>query len=149
MHAKLLVTPAGMQQLKQTRRSLQKQIEHAATTLREAYTSGGEDSVAMALSHLQQLEAKQAQVTSTLQHAKVLQKKRYTHTVELGSTVELQTDGTTRSFTLVNSAEADPTFNRISPESPLGHSLMHHRPGDDVTVNTLGKVLKFHIAHVE
>ncbi|HXQ49390.1 MAG TPA: transcription elongation factor GreA [Thermoplasmata archaeon] len=62
--------------------------------------------------------------------------------VTIGSTVRV-TDGSGEelSFTIVGSAEADPTHDKISNESPVGRALLGKRKGQVVTVEVpAGKV---------
>jgi transcription elongation factor GreA len=59
-----------------------------------------------------------------------------TESVSVGSTVTLRDrdKGETRMYTLVGSAEADPTNSRLSNESPVGQAILGKRVGDVVTV---------------
>lgn len=55
--------------------------------------------------------------------------------VTVGSTVRLMGEaGEELSYTIVGSAEADPSKDRISNESPVGRALLGKRKGDTVTV---------------
>jgi transcription elongation factor GreA len=59
-----------------------------------------------------------------------------TEKVSVGSTVTLRDKkaGDVRIYTLVGSAEADPTKARLSNESPVGQAIIGKRVGDVVTV---------------
>ncbi len=59
-----------------------------------------------------------------------------TDKVSVGSTVTLRDKkaGDVRIYTLVGSAEADPTKARLSNESPVGQAIIGKRVGDVVTV---------------
>ncbi|MCE5252658.1 MAG: transcription elongation factor GreA [Actinomycetia bacterium] len=59
-----------------------------------------------------------------------------TDRVCVGSTVTLRDKGSgdVRIYTVVGSAEADPTKAKISNESPIGQAIMGKRVGDEVTV---------------
>jgi transcription elongation factor GreA len=59
-----------------------------------------------------------------------------TDKVSVGSTVTLrdQKAGDVRIYTLVGSAEADPSRARLSNESPVGQAIIGKRVGDVVTV---------------
>jgi len=59
-----------------------------------------------------------------------------TEKVSVGSTVTLRDKdaGETRIYTLVGSAEADPSKARLSNESPVGQAIIGKRVGDVVTV---------------
>lgn len=55
--------------------------------------------------------------------------------VNLGSTITVRyKDGEETSYTLVGSAEADPSQGRISNESPMGRSLLDRGVGEEVEV---------------
>ena len=56
--------------------------------------------------------------------------------VRLGSTVVVEHDGETMTFTVVGSAEADPARGRISSSSPVGGALLGHDVGYEVEVRT-------------
>jgi transcription elongation factor GreA len=60
-----------------------------------------------------------------------------TDRVSVGSTVTLRDKkkGDIRIYTLVGSAEADPTKARLSNESPVGQAILGKKVGDLVTVN--------------
>jgi len=60
-----------------------------------------------------------------------------TDKVSVGSTVTLRDRkvGDVRIYTLVGSAEADPTKAKLSNESPVGQAILGKRVGDVVTVN--------------
>lgn len=47
-------------------------------------------------------------------------------------------DGEEETYTIVGSAEADPFEGKISNDSPIAKSLIGHRVGDEVTVQTPG-----------
>ena len=60
-------------------------------------------------------------------------------TVRLGITIDVETDrGTSRTFTLVSSAEANSATGKLSDQSPVGRALMGHAIGDKVEVTTPG-----------
>lgn len=71
--------------------------------------------------------------------------------VTFGSTVTVQApdDDRPETYQLVGSAEADPTAGKISVESPLGKALLGHKPGDEVTVETPGGLMRFRILRCE
>jgi len=55
--------------------------------------------------------------------------------VRLGTHVTVsESDGTTETYYLVGSSEADPRKRLISNESPIGRALIGKRVGDEVTV---------------
>jgi transcription elongation factor GreA len=68
--------------------------------------------------------------------------------VELGSTVHVRDAEGEDVYTLVTSAEADPTLGLISDRSPVGRALLGRCPGDEVQVTTPGGVRRLTIVDV-
>lgn len=61
--------------------------------------------------------------------------------VRVGTQVDLaNSTGTSRTFKIVETFEADPKTGKISDESPVGKALMGHKVGDVVEVSTPGGV---------
>ncbi len=75
-----------------------------------------------------------------LEHAVILEAPVATDgrkVVGLGSRVEVETNrGTSRTFTLVSTVEANATTGKLSNESPVGKALMGHAEKDQVEVTT-------------
>lgn len=55
---------------------------------------------------------------------------------DIGSRVTVEVDGLEAVYTLVGSAEADPSAGRLSVASPVGKALVGTRAGDEVDVET-------------
>ena len=55
---------------------------------------------------------------------------------DLGSRITVEIDGTTDTYTLVGTAEADPSSGRLSVASPVGRALLGAVAGDEVAVQT-------------
>ena len=69
--------------------------------------------------------------------------------VQIGSTVSVTAaEGKKQEFTIVGSAEADPTHGRISNESPVGRALLGKRVGDEVLVNAPKGALRFTVVKI-
>lgn len=72
--------------------------------------------------------------------------------VDVGETVVLQMDDdippTVETYTIVSPAESAPDQGRISYESPVGHSLLKHKVGDEVTVIVPAGKLHYRIVAV-
>jgi transcription elongation factor GreA len=70
--------------------------------------------------------------------------------VRIGMEVEVETDsGSTRTFKLVETFEADPKTGLISDQSPVGKALMGHKEHDEVTVSTPGGVSTYTILSIK
>ncbi len=70
-------------------------------------------------------------------------------TIQLGSTVVLETDGLTKTFEIVGPAETEPTKGRISHQSPLGAALLGHKAGDVVEIQTGTGAKKYTILKIQ
>ena len=70
--------------------------------------------------------------------------------VRIGMEVGVETEtGTTRTFKLVETFEADPKSGLISDQSPVGKALMGHKEGDEVSVSTPGEVTSYAITSIK
>lgn len=81
------------------------------------------------------LETRITEIETILQNASIIQAGNGS-TVVLGSTVELEANGKTVTYTVVGPVEADPLEGKVSNESPIGQALMGKAVGDTVTINT-------------
>jgi len=84
------------------------------------------------------LEHRIANLQEKLRRARVIKDSDIeTDKVSVGSTVTLRDKkvGDVRIYTLVGSAEADPSKAKLSNESPVGQAILGKRVGDVVTVN--------------
>lgn len=73
-----------------------------------------------------------------------------TEVVSLGTTVILRDleFGDELEYTLVGSAEADPTELKISNESPVGQAILGQKVGSVVEVNVPAGILKYEIMNI-
>ncbi|ADG81117.1 GreA/GreB family elongation factor [Thermincola ferriacetica] len=71
----------------------------------------------------------------------------HTDVVSIGSTVLLKDleFGDEIAYTIVGSAEADPSANKISNESPVGKALLGQKTGEIIEVNVPAGTLKYQI----
>lgn len=68
--------------------------------------------------------------------------------VNLGSTVELTTDGKTVTYTVVGPVEADPLSGKISNESPIGEALFGKKIGETAVIVTPKGEVVYTIANI-
>ena len=69
--------------------------------------------------------------------------------VVIGSVVKVAMEGTKKQdYTIVGSAESDPSAGKISNESPIGQALLGHKVGDKVEVSTPSGVVKLAIVKI-
>jgi transcription elongation factor GreA len=99
------------------------------------------------------LEKQIADLEEKLRNAKVIDKKSVnTDAVGVGVVVHVKDQKTDKStkYTLVGSAEADPTEHKLSNESPIGKALLGHKRGDIVSVPVpRGPARKLKITKIE
>jgi transcription elongation factor GreA len=99
------------------------------------------------------LEQRISQLEERLRRATVVEKKDVdTDVVSVGVRVHVkdQKSGDSRKFQLVGSAEADPTEDKLSNESPIGSALIGHKKGDVVTIDVpRGPKKKLKITKIE
>lgn len=72
-----------------------------------------------------------------LEHYQLIERASSNDRVVLGSgVVNQEPEGSPESFFIVGSVEANPSPGINSDESPLGKSLLNHKIGDEITVDT-------------
>jgi transcription elongation factor GreA len=97
------------------------------------------------------VEGRISTLENMIRNAKIIQEDDMnSDTVQLGKKVtfvELP-DGDEESYTIVGSAEADPFEGKISNDSPIAKSLLGHKVGAKVTVQTPGGEMNVKIVEV-
>lgn len=86
-----------------------------------------------------------------LRHARIIDPSEAPpDTVSIGATVLLKDleYGDEIEYTIVGSAEADPTANKISNESPVGRAILGQKVGAVVEVKVPAGVLKYQILNI-
>lgn len=86
-----------------------------------------------------------------LRNARIIeQEQNNSNIVQIGTKISLKDMeyGDSFEYTIVGSAEADPTNNRISFESPVGKAIIGKKTGDVVEVNVPVGVVKYKIVSV-
>ena len=68
--------------------------------------------------------------------------------VELGSRVEVNMDGQTKSFLILGSEETNPSEGIISHHSPLGATLLGRQVGDEINLKLANRWLKIRIIKI-
>lgn len=87
-----------------------------------------------------------------LRNARIIQEADvHTDAVSIGSTVLLQDVEFNEEvqYTIVGSAEADPTSNKISNESPVGRALIGQTVGSTVDVSVPAGTIQFQILNIK
>lgn len=83
-------------------------------------------------------ESKIQDLEEILREAVVITKPKHTKTVQIGSTIEVDSAHGRETFTIVGSEEADPVNGRISNESPMGRAFLGREAGDVVPIKAPG-----------
>lgn len=97
------------------------------------------------------VESRIAEISQILSNATIIESPKSHTKVTLGCRVHLRdiAANETHAYQLVGSAEADPTNNRISNESPVGQAVMGSKKGDTVRVTTpRGSVIEYEVVSI-
>jgi transcription elongation factor GreA len=99
------------------------------------------------------LEHRIARLEEQLRNSRVIEKKEVSSdVVSVGSVVRLRDVDAkqTVEYYIVGSAEANPSENKLSNESPVGKAIMGHKKGETVEVTTpRGARLKYKILEIK
>ncbi|MEO8745109.1 MAG: transcription elongation factor GreA [Candidatus Dormiibacterota bacterium] len=83
------------------------------------------------------MEARIKELEQIIKNHVLIETKKATGVVSMGSTVRFSEDGAEEeTYRIVGPAEADPKAGRVSYESALGKALIGHRVGDEVEIKT-------------
>jgi transcription elongation factor GreA len=83
------------------------------------------------------MEARINELEAIVKNHVLIETKRTTGVVDMGSTVRFTEDGADEeSYRIVGPAEADPKAGRVSYESALGKALIGHKVGEEVEIKT-------------
>jgi transcription elongation factor GreA len=157
MPREVVLTPEGFEKLKneidflrtEKRREIAERIKEA----REFGDISENAEYDYAKNEQAMLEARISQLEDKLRSATVVDDKQLVKDiVGVGSHVRVkdQKSGKSVLYQIVGSAEADPSDNKLSNESPVGRALIGHKRGDVVTVAVpRGPSRKFKITKIE
>ncbi len=81
-------------------------------------------------------EARIQELEEIIRNAILIEKPKDSHTVQVGSTIEVESGRGRELFTIVGSEEADPARGKISNESPTGRAFLGRTVGEKVTAKT-------------
>jgi len=152
-----VLTPEGLEELKSRiehlrgtrRREVAERIKVACEFSDIAENSEYDD----AKNEQAMLEKQIADLEEQLRNARVIDQRAVdTDVVGVGVTVHVKDQKTEKStkFRIVGSAEADPSENKLSNESPVGKALLGHKRGETVTVPVpRGPARKLKITKIE
>jgi transcription elongation factor GreA len=137
----VILTPDGLVKLKSELEELQgPKRREVATRIKEAREFGDimeNSEYDDAKNEQAMLEARIAQLEDKLRSASVIDASDLsTDQVRVGTTVHVKDEKTGKSvkYTIVGSAEANPSENKLSNESPVGKALIGHKRNETVEV---------------
>lgn len=152
----IMLTPEGLQRLKEEIEYLSSvKRDEVADRIRAARDFGdiSENSeYEDAKNEQAMLEARIYALEERLRSAIVIDSESVsTDRVNVGTKVTLQDmqGGEVIQYSLVGSAEADPTARKLSNESPIGRAIIGHKPGDKITVTVPRGTRKFKVLDIE
>ncbi len=93
-------------------------------------------------------ETRIAELEAMIKDAKVVKKDKNDDSAQIGSRVNVKTNGKEYTFEIVGSNEANPAQQKISNESPIGKALIGSNAGDNVDVETPGGTVRYDIVSV-
>lgn len=141
MAEKQFLTPEGFKKLKEDLKQLRELSRTTvAAKMKDAREMGNVlENVVFdaAVEEQNYIDGKIQEIENILSHAHIVTKEdRVADTVMIGSKVVVEFEGKTDIFTIVGSAEADPTNKYISNESPVGKALLGAKLGSHVKIET-------------
>lgn len=97
------------------------------------------------------IEGRIQYLENILRSAQTINNDGSTDEVRLGSQVTIREDGgdEDETYTIVGAAEANPREGKISHESPIGATLLGHKKGDSVKVQTPAGQVVFKIKKIK
>src|SRR5919202_4585570 len=156
MARETILTPNGLEELKAKIEHLQtERRREVAARIKEAREFGDIAENAEyddAKNEQAMLEKQIADLEEKLRNAKVIDKKSVnTDAVSVGVVVHVKDQKTDKStkYAIVGSAEADPSDNRLSNESPVGQAVLGHKKGDVVEVAAPSGAIKLQIVSIK
>ncbi|MDP3965110.1 MAG: transcription elongation factor GreA [bacterium] len=97
------------------------------------------------------IEGRIIQLENLLKNVTIISdtKKKKSEVVQVGSKIELSTNGNTLKYTIVGSNEAEPEKGLISNESPLGQAFLGRGVGEMVQISVPAGTVEYKILHIE
>ena len=144
------ITEEGLQKLKDELKTLKKRREEIVHNIEEAKQLGdlSENASYSEAREAQSFnEGRMAELEDLIRNASIIS-KQFTETVELGATIEVQSELEAKTLTIVGSEEANPEGGRVSHESPMGKAFPGYRKGDVVEVKTPKGVVRYTIVSI-
>ncbi len=127
------------EQLKKTLNHLKKEIRpKEAKEVKILSTTGDYSENAgyqLAKANLRRINNKISKIENIIRKADIIEIRKNTNIVEIGATVELEIDKSTKKYQILGSLETDPSKGFISYNSPLGSMMLGKKIGDSFEIN--------------
>ena len=97
------------------------------------------------------VEARIAELEAMLKNAKIIDEEEISpDIVHLGSKVKVYDEEFKEEcvYLIVGTAEASPATGKISDESPIGKALIGSKPGNEISVETPGGIVKLKVIEI-
>jgi transcription elongation factor GreA len=95
----------------------------------------------------ERVEGRISEIENILLNVEVIKKPKGDSKVQLGSKVTLK-NGSTKTFQVVGTVEADPLNGKISDESPIGRALLGKKVGEEVEIKTPAEATSYKIVEI-
>lgn len=145
------LTQVGLNALKEELDQLKSRRLEVAQLLKAAKDQGdlSENSDwANAQDEFKFVDGRISDIEHIIRNATIIKNPKNKQSVQLGSTVHLESSGKTTEYTIVGSLESDPGANKISDESPIGKALIGKNVDDLVDIKTPAGVTKYRILKI-
>jgi transcription elongation factor GreA len=152
-HNEVFVTSEGLAKLKSEYDGLvknkRKEVAERIASARELGESGDDNAEYEAAREEQSfVEGRIVELEELLKKAKVIDHTVGSKIIEVGSTVTVEIDEASETYTIVGSVESEPGEGKISHESPVGKALLGLKAGDEVEIETPTATLKYRIKRI-
>lgn len=95
------------------------------------------------------LESQIIELENIIRNSEIIKKISGKEIIQIGSTIEVKRKDKIFEYTIVGSQEANPEFNLISNESPLGRAFLDKKAGDIVKIETPGGIVEYKIIKIK
>jgi transcription elongation factor GreA len=147
------VTREGLAKIKE-------ELENRKTTIRQGIASSIKEAkeqgdlsenaeYSEAKSQQSENEARIAELEFMLKEVTVVTHDTKTDSVQIGSSVTVEFNGSKMEFKIVGSNEASPAEMKISNESPIGKGFIGKKKGDKVEISTPNGTMKYEILDIK
>lgn len=89
------------------------------------------------------------EIEEIIRNVELVKDHKVTSIVQLGNTVEVNTDEKKEHFTIVGELEADIAAQKISDTSPIGKALLGTKVGDTVSVTIPAGTVKYTVVNIK